>query len=460
VLTIHPPLEETIAGTGAALRAGRTTCVEVLERCFACIDEWEPRVKAWVVIDRDGAMNQARDLDAELAAGKCRGPLHGIPFGIKDIVDVQAMPTACGFAPWADRVASDDADVVKKLRRAGAVILGKTVTTQFAWIDPPVTRNPWDLTRTPGGSSSGSAAAVATGMCLGAVGSQTGGSVIRPASFCGVAGYKFAHQADLMRGVAPFAPSLDHLGFFARTMNDLLLARWGYEPRRPRFKRPDEDDSAAEVEDLVCRALPQDPDLSRIVLARPHGFVDRRSEAEALEAFEQALDVFKEAGAEVIDLAEEQWDMQAVLRKHRLIMAAEAAGVHERNYRDHTDEYAPHIRSLVEEGLAISAADYFRARHEMEESRRNSSDLFDDVDAIVTPATIGPAPDTSTTGNPSMNSPWSYYGQPVLTFPVAASTEGLPLSVQFAGTRYRGPVQRVAARCAIAIRRAAGAGSA
>ncbi len=215
-MKLFPSENETIEGVGKALRAGKTSCAAVLEHCFHQIDLWDERVHAWVIVDRAGAMHQARALDAELAEGKCRGPLHGIPLGIKDIIDVQGLPTAAGFRPWRERVAASDAVIVAKLRQAGAVILGKTVTTQFAWVDPPPTRNPWNLECTPGGSSSGSAAAVATGMCLGAIGTQTGGSIIRPASFCGVAGFKPLHRFVSTDGVLPFAPSLDHPGPIAR----------------------------------------------------------------------------------------------------------------------------------------------------------------------------------------------------------------------------------------------------
>ena len=209
-MSLYPNEHETIEGVGRALRAGRTTCVEVLEECFDRIEEWETRIRAWVRVDRPGAIERARALDEELAAGRCRGPLHGIPVGIKDIIDVAGMPTAAGFKPWAGRVADRDCPIVAGLREAGAVILGKTVTTQFAWVDPPPTKNPWDLDRTPGGSSSGSAAAVALGMCLGAVGTQTGGSIIRPASFCGVAGLKPSHgdhDRDELRGSCRSPPA-------------------------------------------------------------------------------------------------------------------------------------------------------------------------------------------------------------------------------------------------------------
>ena len=196
--------------------------------CLAQVDEWEPKVHAWVVLDRDRALDQARALDEELKNGNDRGPLHGIPIGIKDIIDVAGLPTACGAKRWADRTAERDASVVANLRAAGAIVMGKTVTTPYAWIDPPITRNPWNLDRTPGGSSSGSAAAVACGMCYGAIGTQTGGSITRPASFCGVAGMKpskLISDSSVFDGVKPFAPSLDHVGPIARIVDDLRILR-------------------------------------------------------------------------------------------------------------------------------------------------------------------------------------------------------------------------------------------
>src|SRR5262249_17074568 len=171
----------TIHEAAQGIRQGRLTPVDLLEQCFRQIDRREPQVKAWVFVDRERARADAERLTAELHDGPCRGPLHGIPVGIKDIFDVFDWPTGCGSEVWAKSYARRDATIVERLRRAGAVFLGKTVTTNFASFDPPVTRNPWNLERTPGGSSSGSAAAVARGMCLGALGSQTRRPITRPA---------------------------------------------------------------------------------------------------------------------------------------------------------------------------------------------------------------------------------------------------------------------------------------
>ena len=171
-----------ILEAAARLRKKEVTPADLVRECFAAIDRREAEVRAWVFVDRGYALEQAERLGRELAAGRDRGPLHGIPLGIKDIFDVADWPTAAGSKRWANSIAREDAPLIRNLRDAGAVFLGKTVTTAFASFDPPVTRNPWNLERTPGGSSSGSAAALATGMCLGAMGSQTGGSITRPAS--------------------------------------------------------------------------------------------------------------------------------------------------------------------------------------------------------------------------------------------------------------------------------------
>src|SRR5262245_14762318 len=213
----------TIHAAADAIRQGRLSPTDLVETCFRQIDRYDARVRAWVFVDRDGATSEARRLTEEVKRGHWRGPLHGIPVGIKDIFDVFDWPTGCGSRLWANAIARQDAPVVAKLRHAGAVLIGKTVTTAYASFDPPVTRNPWDLSRTPGGSSSGSAAAIACGMCFAALASQTGGSITRPASYCGVAACKPSYGVVSVDGVMPLAPSLDHVGTMARTVGDVAL---------------------------------------------------------------------------------------------------------------------------------------------------------------------------------------------------------------------------------------------
>ena len=421
---------ETIEGVGRALRAGRTTCVEVLERCFDRIEQWEPRIQAWVRIADLGAREQARALDEERAAGKDRGPLHGIPIGIKDIIDVEGLPTACG-SRRRDRDADRDAELVADLRQAGAVFLGKTATTPYAWIDPPVTRNPWDLGRTPGGSSSGSAAAVALGMCLGAIGTQTGGSIIRPASFCGVCGLKPSFGTISTMGIMPFAPNLDHPGPIARTVRDLGLMFEAIAGRR--------------VLAEPARSPPRPPRLGRL-----RGIFDAKAEPVMRHAFEGALSLLSGAGARV-DEAPWPEGFDEVLRCHRVIMAREVAVLHERQFARNPDDYQPKIRALIEEGLATPAPEYVRCREHQDRLRLEMDDPFGEAEALVVPATIGPAPDRSTTGDPGFNSPWSYTGLPTISFPFALSPDGLPLALQLVG-RGEPELFRVALWCEDVLR--------
>src|SRR5436190_18534049 len=211
----------TIYQAAEEIRQGRLSPSELLEDCLSQIDRYEPKVQAWVFVDRESARAQCDALTQELKHGQYRGPLHGVPLGIKDIYDVFDWPTAAGSRLWKDSIARKDATTVRKLRQAGAVFIGKTVTTQYASFDPPPTRNPWDPSRTPGGSSSGSAAALACGMCLGALGSQTGGSLSRPASFCGVASLKPTYGRVTLQGTVPLAHSMDHPGPMARCVEAL-----------------------------------------------------------------------------------------------------------------------------------------------------------------------------------------------------------------------------------------------
>jgi aspartyl-tRNA(Asn)/glutamyl-tRNA(Gln) amidotransferase subunit A len=215
----------SLAEAAARIQLGRLRPTELLEQCLGQIDRYEGRIRAWVVVDREAARQVAENLDRELAERSWRGALHGIPIGIKDLVDVAGLPTRAGSPLRADHQAGRDAPIVAALRAAGAVILGKTVTVEFAAFDPPPTRNPWDLDlqHTPGGSSSGSAAAVAMGMCLGAIGTQTGGSLVRPASYCGIAACKPTFGRIDAEGIVPLSFHLDHPGPMARSVGDLAL---------------------------------------------------------------------------------------------------------------------------------------------------------------------------------------------------------------------------------------------
>lgn len=407
----------TVHATAEEIRQGRLTPVDLLEQCLQRVDRYEERVRAWVFVDRDYARAEAKRLTDELRQGNRRGPLHGIPIGIKDIFDVFDWPTAAGSKLWANSIARKDAAVVQSLRQAGCVFMGKTVTTQYASFDPPVTRNPWNLSRTPGGSSSGSAAAVACGMCLAATASQTGGSITRPASYCGVAGLKPTYGTVPLDGIVPLAESMDHPGVIAGSVKDLaLLVAGTYKWYRSRPRRDQTE--------------PRPPRLLRL-----RGLFDQLAEPSMRRVMDEIAARLRKAGAEVID-EEPPAAFSEILTRHRTVMAVEAAAFHERRLRHHPEDYGPNITALLEEGLACPAPEYARCKEHQAEISIAMHGRAGQWDALLTPATTGPAPDAATTGNPAFNSPWSYLGLPTVSIPAAWSPDGLPLCIQLVGGRY------------------------
>ncbi|HJT34617.1 MAG TPA: amidase [Pirellulales bacterium] len=426
----HTDLPSTILAAAQAIQSRRLTPLSLVENCLERIERFEPKIRAWVLIDEQAARETARRMGDEIAAGRYRGPLHGIPLGIKDIVDVAGWPTRAGSPLRSHHRADRDAVIVARLRAAGAVFLGKTVTTEFASFDPPPTRNPFNYERTPGGSSSGSAAAVATGMCLGAVGSQTGGSITRPASYCGVAGCKPTYGRAPLTGIVPLSFHLDHPGPIAKTVTDLALllnCLAGYDASDPvSVERPAPDYAAA----------PDQPAVPRLGVLEDF-FMTGAAPAVA-EVTRSALERLRAAGAAVraVSLPPEFAD---VLSLHRRVMAVEAADYHRATYREHAGQYGPNIAALIEEGLATSAIDYAAALVHQQRLRRAMLTCFADVDVLVTPATTDTAPGIKITGDPKFNSPWSYTGYPTISFPCGLADDGLPLSLQLIGRPWQEP---------------------
>lgn len=404
----------TITTAGRALRDGTLTCVGLLDECLAHADRVEASVRAWVLIDRERARAEAAARDQELKGGNDRGPLHGMPVGIKDIFDVFDWPTACGSRLWKDAVARQDATVVRRLRQAGAVLVGKTVTTQYASFDPPPTRNPWDLSRTPGGSSSGSAAAVATRTCLAAIGSQTGGSITRPASYCGVPACKPSYGVACLDGVLPLAPSMDHPGPMATCVYDVALVMQVI--------------ADPGLGDLVS---PLRRESRPPVLGRLRGLFDDRTDAAVRASTDAACQRLAAAGATVRDVALPA-AFAEILARHRIVMAVESAAYHAERLRRQPDDYGPCIRELLAEGLACPASEYVRTLEHQRELKAAMAGVFGDVEALVCPATTTPAPAAATTGDPAFNSPWSYTGLPVVSLPTGL-VGGLPVGIQLVG---------------------------
>jgi Asp-tRNA(Asn)/Glu-tRNA(Gln) amidotransferase A subunit family amidase len=417
------------AADGARLiREGAISSEQLVEACLARVREVDEDVQAWVFLDPEHALAQARAADRWRAEGNPLGELHGVPVGIKDIIDTADMPTENGSVLHAGRTPSRDASVVALLRAAGAVIMGKTVTTEFASGASGKTRNPHNAAHTPGGSSSGSAAAVAAGMVPLAVGSQTGGSVIRPGAYCGVFAIKPTHGLIPRHGMWRLARSLDHVGLFARGLDDLALAleqTVGYDERDP--------DSRPRARSPYRATLTEEPPLPPMFafIKTPRwSLVD----ADAQEAF---AELAKHLGAQVeeVDLPtlEEAWDWQ------RTIMEVEMADSFAREWDKGRDRLSPRLRGRIERGREARARDYLRALGGVAQLQASLTELFEQrYDAILTTPASGTAPlGLESTGDPMFCSLWTMCGMPAVSLPLMQGANGLPLGVQLVGARHR-----------------------
>lgn len=414
----------TAAQAAAEIARGAVTAQDYTRACLDRIAEVEPQVQAFAHLDPDHAMAQARALDERKSRGMALGPLHGVPVAIKDIIDTSDFPTECGSSFLSGRRPYQDAHVVTRLREAGAVIIGKTVTTEFAYFHPGKTRNPHDIERTPGGSSSGSAAAVATGMVPLALGTQTNGSVIRPASFCGVYGLKPSHGLVSRYGVLPLSPSFDVVGPFARTLDDIALitgAIAGYDPGDP-------DTRPFAVPNFRTVAAEKFPIEPRIAFVRTP--VWDKADAQTREAFERFADSLGQACIR-IDLPERYAEAWTV---HRTVMVAEMAYRLGRVVDRGGDAISDILRKLVEEGRAVGAVAYQQAVDDAEGFARSLGEYLEDCNAIITPATTGVAPKgIDTTGNPVFCTLWTLSGLPSLSLPLLTGEDDLPIGVQLVG---------------------------
>jgi Asp-tRNA(Asn)/Glu-tRNA(Gln) amidotransferase A subunit family amidase len=409
------------------IREGTLTSQELVQSCLERIREAEPSVQAWTFLDEEHALAQARAADERKRSGEPIGPLHGVPVGVKDIFDTGDMPTENGTVLHHGRTPREDAAAVKSLRAAGAVILGKTVTTECAYFSPGKTRNPHDPEHTPGGSSSGSAAAVAAGMVPLALGSQTAGSTIRPASFCGVYGFKPTHGLIPRTGVLQLSRTLDHVGFFSRNVEDLaLLAEvlQGYDEgdpdTRPRARIP--------FSDLAAEEPPIPPLLAFI--KTPHW---ERTDPDTKEAYGELIEALGERVEEVelFPSAQDLWDWQ------RTIMAAEMAANLEPLWSAGKERLSPQLRELIERGREVRAVDHQRALRGLEPVRASFDELFmERYDAILTAPALGTAPrGLGATGDPVFCVPWTLLGMPAITLPLMRGANGLPLGAQLVGRR-------------------------
>ncbi len=398
----------TLTQVAASIRDGSVSPVEYVQALLGRIDKLESELHAWITIDRDRVIEDAESCETEAKAGRFRGPLHGVPVGLKDIFFTKDLRTTAGARFLQTFTPGYDAACVTHLRQAGAIILGKTVTTEFATFDPGPTRNPRNPEHTPGGSSSGSAAAVAARMCPAATGTQTVGSVGRPAAYCGIVGFMPTQSRISRVGIFPVSWSVDHVGGFTRSVSDARLLLEGLageslEPFRP-------------------------AETVRVGVLR--GFFSTNASEETRAIHESTLKrlnrppfVFEEAVLPPI------FDFQSAILT--TILRCEIASAHSGFHRYNSSLYSAKLRGLVETGMIIESLDYLRALRLRRVYQREMGRLFEKFDVLVSPGATGTAPSgLSYTGDPGFSGPWSLADFPTLTLPSAVASNGLPLGIQ------------------------------
>lgn len=417
----------TLHSAARRLREGFVTSEAYTRALLERIRVLEPGVKAFVWLDEQTALEHARAADRRLAAGKQPGLLHGVPVGVKDIMDVAGVPTGMGSPIFASNVAKCSAAVIERLAVEGGFALGKTVTAELAYFAPGATHNPWNPAHTPGGSSMGSAAAVAAGMAPLALGTQTNGSVIRPAAFCGCVGFKPSAGLIGRSGIQPFSPTLDQVGVFTRTAEDAALATaalLGHDANDPASCRED----ALRGEIWPLRPLLQPP---RLAAVRSPVWVQADENQRAL--FEQNVARLRAAGAAVEEV-ELPAEFAGAHDVHRTIMHAEGARTLAALQARHRAQLSAVLNRLIDEGRVIDDARLRDALQERTRLQGALGDLLRSYDAIVTPPATGEAPATlEHTGSPVFCTIWTLAGLPALTLPVGRGPLGLPLGLQIVG---------------------------
>jgi Asp-tRNA(Asn)/Glu-tRNA(Gln) amidotransferase A subunit family amidase len=406
------------------LAAGRTDMVDFVDHQLAYAQAVDERLHLFANLDERVIRLQGEHLKAMRARGEPLPRLYGVPVAVKDIIDTVDFPTAFGSPIHEGRYAVADASVVRRLRDAGALVFGKTVTTEFATFTPGPTRNPHNAEHTPGGSSSGSAAAVAAGVVPAALGTQTNGSVLRPASFCGVYGYKPSRGVLPRSGVFEQSASLDQLGVFAREIEDLALVAdlmAGDDGADPASRG-----LAPRALHAVCMGEPPVPPRFCFVRTPWWGRLD----AEAREACE----AFVELMEGVVTVAELPSVVEQVLPWHKTVNEAELAFALQREFRHHPGQLSEMLRQQVARGMAIPAVDYLVARDRIPHVGSAFDEYFEHYDAILSPAALGAAPaGLASTGDPVMQTVWTFGGLPALSMPLLQLSGGLPMGVQAAG---------------------------
>ncbi len=421
--------ELSVAEAAERIATKELSPVELIDALLARIEALDPKLKAFVTVTAELARKQAQAAERDIMRSGPRSAIHGVPYGLKDIIDTAGIPTEAGSKVFAGRVPDTNAHVVDLLEGAGAVLLGKTVTTEFADGHPSPSVNPWNAEHTPAGSSAGSSVAVAARLLPAALGTQTVGSVLRPAAYTGVVGFKPTFGRIGRTGVIPHSLSCDHVGILVRTVKDAALflsALAGYDP---------DDDGSLELEapDFVA-ALDQLQGAPRIGFARAY-FLDESEEVTRADVLRVA-GLLGEAGATVEDV-DIGIDFADGYRAHTVVQRAELAEWHEPLYKANPSLYQATTIENIEDGYRHSAIDFVRANGVRQQMRDAATAAMAPYDVLMMPTASGPAPhDITRTGDTRFQSPWSFTGLPSITLPTGLAPNGLPTAVQLVGKRF------------------------
>jgi len=414
--------ELSITEAADLLRRKEISPVDLTTACLDRIAELNPSINAFITVTRDSALADAHKAEDEIRAGNWRGPLHGIPIGLKDLVDTAGVKTTCGSALFANRIPSSDAEIVRRLKNAGAVLIGKQNMQEFAWGGTSASsrygpvRNPWDTKRIAGGSSGGSAAAVATGMCFASIGTDTGGSIREPAAFCGIVGLKATYGLVSTRGVFPLAPSLDHAGPLCRNVPDTALVLQAIA------------DYAA-AQDVITKP--------RIGIARRMFFEDL--DPEIAIGTDQALKRIEALAADVIEVE--------LPPTPAAVQAPEVYAIHAKYFAVSPQLYGRWMQERLAMATAIDTVSYIEARQQLDQVRRSANEVFEQVDFVVTPTSPVPPIEISEALHMSPSPagelwlrntrPFNAYGWPTISVPCGFTQAGLPIGVQIAAPSFR-----------------------
>ena len=417
----------SVGEIASKIKDGQLTSIEVCEKYIERINKFEKDVKAWAYFDKKILLEKAADSDEHRRSGKPIGSLHGVPVALKDIIGTVDMPTECGTVLRKGRTQSQNAEIVDLLKSEGAIIMGKTATSELAYLGPPATRNPHDYTRTPGGSSSGSAAVIATHMAPLSIGSQTGGSVIRPASYCGVVGYKPSYGLISRNGVLRTSYNLDHIGVFGKTVEDVALLA------KVLIKKDQYDEATIHYssEFMLEECLKAPLFEPKFIFYKTDSWkkIDKKSR----ESFEYFIKTFKK-NIEVFDTPSYFKDID---KYHRVIHETDLANNFQVYYKKSKNKLSKQMQSAIARGMKYSAKEYLDAVDFMKRSYESYKEVFEDYHGVLSPCSTGVADKgLKDTGSADFNRVWSYMHTPAISLPLLQGENNLPLGIQLVGDKY------------------------